>query len=87
MDIIRAALGEEELNYLGFSYGTKLGMSYAEHYPETVGRFVLDGMMDTSVDSHELELAQARGFESALEAMPHGAWSRRTARWRGSLRM
>lgn len=67
MDIIRAALGEEELNYLGFSYGTKLGMTYAEHYPETVGRFVLDGMMDTSVDSHELELAQARGFESALE--------------------
>lgn len=72
MDIIRAALGEEELNYLGFSYGTKLGMSYAEHYPETVGRFVLDGMMDTSVDSHELELAQARGFESALEG--YAAW-------------
>ncbi len=67
MDVIRAALGEEELHYLGFSYGTKLGMSYAEHHPETVGRFVLDGMMDTSVDSHELELAQARGFESALE--------------------
>lgn len=67
MDIIRAALDEEELNYLGFSYGTKLGMTYAEHYPETVGRFVLDGMMDTSVDSHELELAQARGFEDALE--------------------
>ena len=67
MDILRAALGEEELNYLGFSYGTKLGMTYAEHHPEHVGRFVLDGVLDVSVDSHELQLAQARGFESALE--------------------
>lgn len=67
MDIIRAALGEDELNYLGFSYGTKLGMTYAEQHGKNVGRFVLDGVMDVSIGSHELQLAQARGFESALE--------------------
>lgn len=67
MDVIRAVLGEEELNYLGFSYGTKLGMTYAEHHGEHVGRFVLDGVLDVSADSHELQLAQAQGFEAALD--------------------
>lgn len=67
MDVIRAALGQDELNYLGFSYGTKLGMTYAEHYGPRVGRFVLDGMLDVSIDAHELNLGQARGFEEALE--------------------
>lgn len=67
MDIIRAALGEEQLHYLGFSYGTHLGIRYAEAHPESVGRFVLDGMMDTSISDHELTLAQARGFEEALQ--------------------
>ena len=34
MDVLRAALGEDELSYLGFSYGTKLGATYAELFPE-----------------------------------------------------
>ncbi|MCH8560283.1 alpha/beta hydrolase [Nesterenkonia sp. DZ6] len=67
MDVIRAVLGQDELNYLGFSYGTKLGMTYAEHYGERVGRFVLDGMLDVSIDAHELNKGQALGFEVALE--------------------
>lgn len=66
MDIIRAAVGQETLDYLGFSYGTKLGLAYAEHFPESMGRFVLDGVMDVSISSHELSLAQAEGFEDAL---------------------
>lgn len=67
MDVIRAALEQEQLHYLGFSYGTHLGIAYAEAHPDSVGRFVLDGMMDTSISDHELTLAQARGFESALQ--------------------
>ncbi|GAB3192262.1 alpha/beta hydrolase [Nesterenkonia suensis] len=68
MDIIRVALGEEQLHYLGFSYGTHLGIAYAEQHPASVGRFVLDGMMDTSLSDHELSLDQAVGFEEALHA-------------------
>lgn len=67
MDILRAVLGEEELHYMGFSYGTKLGMAYAEQFPETVGRFVLDAMMDVSLPADEMVADQAAGFESALE--------------------
>lgn len=66
MDVIRAALDQDELNYLGFSYGTKLGMTYAQHYGPRVGRFVLDGMLDVSLDAHELNKGQAVGFEEAL---------------------
>lgn len=72
MDIIRAALGEERLNYLGFSYGTHLGVTYAEQHPASVGRFVLDGMMNTALSDHELSLDQAVGFEEALQG--YAAW-------------
>ena len=43
MDVLRAALDDGQLNYLGKSYGTFLGATYADLFPERVGRFVLDG--------------------------------------------
>jgi pimeloyl-ACP methyl ester carboxylesterase len=43
MDVIRAALGEKRLNYLGYSYGTELGSVYAGLYPKNIGRMVFDG--------------------------------------------
>ena len=46
MDVIRAALGDAKLNYLGYSYGTYLGTLYAGLFPDRVGRFVLDGADD-----------------------------------------
>ncbi len=66
MDLLRAVLGDERLNYLGFSYGTALGASYAEQFPANVGRMVLDGAMDPSLDEFEVLLAQASGFEEAI---------------------
>lgn len=66
MDVIRAALGQEQMHYLGFSYGTHLGVTYAELFGDRVGRFVLDGMVDTSIDGEQLSLDQADGFESAF---------------------
>ena len=51
MDVLRAALGEEQLTYFGASYGTKLGATYAELFPDEVGRFVLDGAVDVSLDT------------------------------------
>lgn len=68
MDVLRAALGEPQLNYLGASYGTKLGATYANLFPDKVGRFVLDGAMDVSLPSREVSLGQAEGFETALES-------------------
>ena len=68
LDVVRHVLGEDELDYLGFSYGTYLGATYAELFPERVGRLVLDGAMDPSLSAHETTLAQAVGFESSLRA-------------------
>lgn len=68
MDVLRSALGEETLTYLGASYGTELGATYAELFPERVGRFVLDGAVDVSLDSTTLAIDQAKGFETALRA-------------------
>ena len=63
-----SALGEETLSYFGASYGTKLGATYAELFPDRVGRFVLDGAVDVSLDAGRLALEQATGFETALRA-------------------
>ena len=68
MDVLRSALGEETLSYFGASYGTKLGATYAELFPDKVGRFVLDGAVDVSLDARSLALEQATGFETALRA-------------------
>ncbi len=68
MDVLRAALEEPALAYFGASYGTKLGATYAELFPDRVGRFVLDGAVDVSLSSRELSLGQAEGFEVALRA-------------------
>ena len=66
MDILRAVLGEEKLDYLGKSYGTYLGAQYAELFPERVGRFVLDGVLPSSLDSDEITLGQAKSFDVVL---------------------
>ena len=68
VDVLRAALGQDRLDYYGASYGTKLGVTYAELFPRRVGRFVLDGAVDLSATSRELSLGQARGFETALRS-------------------
>jgi pimeloyl-ACP methyl ester carboxylesterase len=66
MDVLRAALGEERLNYLGFSYGTMLGALYADEFGPTTGRMVLDGVLPPSLTSSEIAEGQAKGFEDAL---------------------
>ena len=68
MDVLRAALGEDQLDYFGASYGTKLGATYADLFPDKVGRLVLDGAVDVGLDSVSLSVGQAAGFERALTA-------------------
>jgi len=66
LDVLRAVLGDETLTYLGYSYGTKLGATYAALFPGNVGRLVLDGAVDPTLTARELNLGQAEGFERAL---------------------
>lgn len=67
MDAIRAALGDRKLSYFGISYGTELGGTYAHLFPETVGRVVLDAVVDPTADSVGHARNQATGFQRALE--------------------
>lgn len=68
VDLLRAVLGDERLHYAGFSYGTFLGATYAELFPENVGRLLLDAAVDPSNGTEELVVGQAVGFEEALRA-------------------
>ena len=68
LDVLRHVLGEPQLDYLGYSYGTHLGAVYAELFPENVGRMVLDGGLDPSLSTAEIVRGQAAGFERAIRA-------------------
>ena len=66
MDAIRQALGEDEISYFGFSYGSELGATWATLFPETVRAAVLDGAADPNADFVESSLQQVAGFEATL---------------------
>lgn len=68
MDSIRKALGRNQLNFYGFSYGTYIGQLYASKYPAKVRRFVLDGVIDTSKAWYQGNLDQNIAFEKSMRA-------------------
>jgi pimeloyl-ACP methyl ester carboxylesterase len=68
LDRIRAALGDDRLTYLGFSYGTYLGTLYADRFPDRVRALVLDGAIDPVLDGSAAQVQQAVGFEHSLDA-------------------
>jgi pimeloyl-ACP methyl ester carboxylesterase len=67
LDAIRAALGDDKLTYLGYSYGTRLGSAYAEEYPDKVRAMILDGAVDPNADQIEEEIRQAAAFQKAFD--------------------
>lgn len=67
LDHIRAALGDEKLTYVGFSYGTAIGAVYATMFPDRTRALVLDGSVDPVNSAHDNTLAQARSFETILD--------------------
>ncbi|MFD4523508.1 alpha/beta hydrolase [Streptomyces sp. NPDC058470] len=67
MDVMRQALGDKKLNYLGFSYGTRLGAVYAAQFPKKTGRLVLDGVDTLTESLAEQGLVGAAGQQTALE--------------------
>ena len=68
MDVLRALLGDDQLHYLGYSYGTKLGAVYAGLFPQRVGRLVLDGAIDPRFGTLDTDRQQAGGFETAFRS-------------------
>jgi len=68
IDILRGVLGQSRLAFFGASYGTFLGATYADLFPDHVGRMVLDGAIDPTASSVEMALVQAHGFEVALRS-------------------
>lgn len=66
-DMVRALMGAASLNYIGYSYGTSLGATYAQLFPERVGRMVLDSVLDPDVDAAEVGQLQTKGMEEALD--------------------
>lgn len=66
MDVLRAALGDAKLTYLGKSYGTYLGAKYAQLFPTRIRALVLDGALDPAASSEDLNRVQAVGFEVDL---------------------
>ncbi|WP_307834130.1 alpha/beta hydrolase [Paractinoplanes lichenicola] len=66
MDSLRQAVGDDKLTYLGFSYGTLLGATYAQLFPQNVRAMVLDGAVDPKQNFVEGSETQAKGFERAF---------------------
>jgi pimeloyl-ACP methyl ester carboxylesterase len=67
MDVLRSALGDTKLTYLGYSYGTRIGSTYAEAFPANVRALVLDGALDPNQNPVDELVAQGQGFEKAFE--------------------
>jgi pimeloyl-ACP methyl ester carboxylesterase len=85
LDLLRAVLGDRKLNYLGYSYGTFLGATYAELYPKKTGRLVLDGALDPATTDFDVTLTQAKGFESAFRAYLTDCLSRKGCPFHGTV--
>lgn len=67
MDILRAALGDRQLTYIGWSYGTSIGTEYARQFPDNVRAMILDGAVDPNEDPAESNLGQAEGFQQTFD--------------------
>lgn len=66
LDMLRAAVGDDKLNYLGYSYGTRIGAAYAEAYPDKVRAMILDGAVDPNADPIQADIDQAKAFQDAF---------------------
>ncbi|KAJ3100504.1 hypothetical protein HDU97_002186 [Phlyctochytrium planicorne] len=72
MEAIRKALGQELMNYYGISYGSLLGLTYANLFPGRVGRFIIDGIVDTtSLNIFEFGKTRLKDTNKVLEAFCH----------------
>lgn len=75
-DLVRAGMGDERIDYLGFSYGTSIGQAYAELFPDRVRTMILDGVVDPAPTGIDVAVQQAMGFETALSRWAAGCGDR-----------
>lgn len=68
LDVMRSALGDTKLTYLGYSYGTRIGTSYAQQFPGTVRAMVLDGALDPDGNLAASLANQGAGFQQSFDA-------------------
>jgi pimeloyl-ACP methyl ester carboxylesterase len=68
LDVVRAAMGDEQISFLGISYGSLLGQVYAQQFPTRVRAMVIDGIVEAGTPGIEAATAQAAGFERVLDA-------------------
>ncbi len=68
LDLLRIALGDAKLTYLGFSYGSFLGETYAHLFPTHVRAMALDGVIDPTMEPNDMLFEQISGFEQNLQA-------------------
>ncbi|RFD25565.1 alpha/beta hydrolase [Mycobacterium uberis] len=66
MDLVRQSLGDERINYLGYSYGTELGIAYLERFSDHVRAMVLDGAIDPTAGLIQEGIQQMAGFQTAF---------------------
>ncbi|MFC5826372.1 alpha/beta hydrolase [Nonomuraea insulae] len=83
MDVLRAALGDERLTYLGFSYGTYLGSIYAELFPKRIRAMTLDGAEDPSQQAADFQRDQDHGFEVATASFLRDCFKQKDCPFRG----
>lgn len=67
LDVLRSALGDRKLNYLGYSYGTRIGSEYAEDFPGNIRTMILDGAIDPGQSTVDSLVAQGAGFQRAFD--------------------
>jgi pimeloyl-ACP methyl ester carboxylesterase len=84
MDAIRQAVGDDKLSYLGFSYGTFLGATYADLFPTHIRAMVLDGAVDPALDPITFNIAQSTAFDKELNAFFGDCAARPSCGWKPS---
>ncbi len=85
LELMRELVGGEKLDYLGFSYGTLLGSTYAALFPDKVGHLVLDGAIDPLMSETEMLLDQVSGFDKAFRAYLDDCIGRDECPFKGSV--
>jgi pimeloyl-ACP methyl ester carboxylesterase len=69
VEVIRRSLGEPQISFVGLSYGTLIGLLWAEAYPTSVRALVLDGVVDPAAGGTASSKAQIDGVEATLDAV------------------
>jgi pimeloyl-ACP methyl ester carboxylesterase len=82
MDRLRQALGDSGLTYMGQSYGTLLGLTYASLFPTHIRAMVLDSVIDPALSFDQITAGQADGFEDVLDAFFTWCTANASCPWR-----